>query len=155
MIAYWSLTLLFWIFEWKKFWLSFFCVFFFWRMLLEYSSTFEPCILALRKRKLKKRKTQLPGRERLTKQWHYLEYQFSKQWQRCRYRSRTVTNIYNSPFYGSSHSYQLLLTFAKKLHPRCLQVSRIPSWYIYPNILISYLIYLQKIKNMVPFIHFS
>ena len=137
MIAYWSLTLLFWIFEWKKFWLSFFCVFFFWRMLLEYSSTFEPCILALRKRKLKKRKTQLPGRERLTKQWHYLEYQFSKQWQRCRYRSRTVTNIYNSPFYGSSHSYQLLLTFAKN---SILDVCKCPgflpdiyiltSWYL-------------------------
>ena len=39
----------------------------------------------------------------------------------------------------------------KELHSRCLERCQIPLWYIwYPNIL-----YLEKIKNMVPFIHSS
>ena len=79
-------------------------------MLLNNSSTSELSCLASRKRKLKKkRKMWLPERKQLGKQGHY----FLKQWLICRDRSRTLTYIHNSPFYGNSDSYQLLTTVAK------------------------------------------
>ena len=79
-------------------------------MLLNNSSTSELSCLASRKRKLKKkRKMWLPERKQLAKQGHY----FLKQWLICRDRSRTLTYIHNSPFYGNSDSYQLLTTVAK------------------------------------------
>ena len=135
MIAYWILTLLFLIFEWNKFWLSFFCCFF-WRMLLEYSSTFELCILAFRKRKLKKGKRSSQGES----DWHYSGIIWSKNFQN---KDRHADTGMEQPQLSTVNY------FRKELHPRCLQGSRIPFWYIsYPNILISYLIYHQKNKKI-------
>ena len=131
-----------------------FFVCFFWRVLLEYSSTFEPFILAFRKKKLKKKKENVAVWERATSKTVTL-FGVSI------FKTRIDMQVYDlhlhpqQPALWEHPHLSAVKYFPKEIHPRCLQVSRVPFWYIwYPNILISYFIYLQKTKKYGSFYTF-
>ena len=134
----------------------FFC--FSWRMLLEFSSTFEFSSLTFRKRKLKKGKRSCPGES----DWQNSEIIWSINFQNN--DGHADTDLGPSPssttarFYVKNHSQQPLTTVAKN---SILDVVKDPRFLsdiydiLISYILISYFIYLEKSKSIVPFIHSS
>ena len=132
----------------------FFLFVFFWRVLLEYSSTFEPCILAFRKKKLKK-KENVAVWERATSKTVTL-FGVSI------FKTRIDMQVYDLHLHPQQPAlWEHPHLSAVKYFPKesILDVCKCPgslsdiydiliSWY-----LISYIF--KKQKNMVPFIHFS
>ena len=142
------------IFEWNILVVFFFC--FSWRMLLEYSSLFELCILAFSERKLTK------GKRSCTEEndWQINGIIWSINFQNNNGHAYTNLRpspfIHNGPLYGSSLSYQSLTAVTKN---SILDVCKGPRSIcgihdiLLSYILITYLIYLEKSKTMVPFTH--